>query len=66
MAGTFAHMILVRTLCRPETLDGISALTTPMKRAMMMLAAPAGCHRGVQGTGRALDAFATFLMATAI
>jgi hypothetical protein len=36
MAGTFAHMILVRTLCRPETLDGISALTAPMKRALMM------------------------------
>ena len=36
MAGAFAHMILVRTLCRPDTLDGVGALTLPVKRALMM------------------------------
>lgn len=30
-------MIPVRMLCRPETLDGIGALTRPMKRALIVL-----------------------------
>lgn len=34
MAGTFAHMVLVRTLCKPQVLDGIATLTPAMRNAL--------------------------------